>query len=124
MMPLLALMSVVTMFATWRYLDYEFKSGNSLQSLTMNGALVGVAVPLFVVTMTSQNVPGVAVLRANGYDPPVSPIIATTGFDLSTGWGSPDAAALAASLHAAQSLRSARKDTEVIRVQLDPAELI
>jgi primosomal protein N' (replication factor Y) len=35
-----------------------------------------------------------------------------------------DAAALAASLHAAQSLRSARKDTEVVRVQLDPAELI
>jgi primosomal protein N' (replication factor Y) (superfamily II helicase) len=35
-----------------------------------------------------------------------------------------DGAGLAASLHAAQSLRSARKDTEVIRVQLDPAELI
>jgi primosomal protein N' (replication factor Y) len=35
-----------------------------------------------------------------------------------------DAAALAAGLHAAQSLRSARKDTEVVRVQLDPAELI
>jgi primosomal protein N' (replication factor Y) len=35
-----------------------------------------------------------------------------------------DGAALAASLHAAQSLRSARKDTQVIRVQLDPAELI
>lgn len=42
-------------------------------------AAIGVALPLFVVTMTSQNVPGVAVLRANGYDPPVSPIIATTG---------------------------------------------
>src|SRR5262249_33495064 len=35
-----------------------------------------------------------------------------------------DAPALAASLHAAQSLRSARKDPQVIRVQLDPAELI
>ena len=35
-----------------------------------------------------------------------------------------DAAALAASLHAAQSLRSARKDAQVVRVQLDPAELI
>lgn len=42
-------------------------------------AAIGVALPLFVVTMTSQNVPGVAVLRANGYDPPVSPIITTTG---------------------------------------------
>lgn len=42
-------------------------------------ALVGVAVPLFAVTMASQNVPGVAVLRGHGYDPPVSPIITTTG---------------------------------------------
>jgi len=32
-----------SVFATYRYLDYEFKSGNALQSLTMNGALVGVA---------------------------------------------------------------------------------
>ena len=42
-------------------------------------ALVGVALPLFVVTMASQNVPGVAVLRTNGYDPPISPIVTTTG---------------------------------------------
>jgi primosomal protein N' (replication factor Y) len=35
-----------------------------------------------------------------------------------------DAAALAAGLHAAQSVRSARKDPEAVRVQLDPAELI
>jgi hypothetical protein len=32
-----------SMFATWRYLDYDFKSGNALQSMSMNGALVGVA---------------------------------------------------------------------------------
>jgi benzoate membrane transport protein len=42
-------------------------------------AVVGVAVPLFLVTMASQNVPGAAVLRAHGYTPPVSPLIATTG---------------------------------------------
>jgi hypothetical protein len=30
-------------FATWRYLDYDFKSGNAMQSMTMNGALVGLA---------------------------------------------------------------------------------
>jgi hypothetical protein len=30
-------------FASWRYLDYDFKSGNALQSMDMNGALVGVA---------------------------------------------------------------------------------
>lgn len=43
------------------------------------GALVGIALPLFVVTMTSQNVPGAAVLRASGYDAPVSPLIGWTG---------------------------------------------
>ncbi|MEY1662399.1 benzoate/H(+) symporter BenE family transporter [Isoalcanivorax beigongshangi] len=41
--------------------------------------LVGVGLPLFVVTMASQNLPGVAVLKANGYQPPVSPLLTTTG---------------------------------------------
>ncbi|MGB3288092.1 MAG: benzoate/H(+) symporter BenE family transporter [Burkholderiaceae bacterium] len=42
-------------------------------------ALIGVGIPLFIVTMTSQNVPGLAVLRANGYDTPASPLISWTG---------------------------------------------
>lgn len=42
-------------------------------------ALIGVAVPLFVVTMASQNVPGVAVIRASGYAVPISPLIGWTG---------------------------------------------
>lgn len=42
-------------------------------------AIVGIAIPLFVVTMASQNVPGVAALRGHGYGPPISPIITTTG---------------------------------------------
>ena len=42
-------------------------------------ALFGIALPLFVVTMASQNVPGVAVLRASGYEPPVSPIVGWIG---------------------------------------------
>jgi len=42
-------------------------------------ALVGVALPLFVITMASQNVPGVAVIRASGYQVPVSPLIGWTG---------------------------------------------
>lgn len=43
-------------------------------------ALIGLGVPLFVVTMASQNIPGVAVLRANGYRTPVSPLMSWTGF--------------------------------------------
>lgn len=42
-------------------------------------ALIGIALPLFLVTMTSQNVPGAAVLRASGYDAPISPLIGWTG---------------------------------------------
>jgi benzoate membrane transport protein len=43
------------------------------------GALVGVALPLFIVTMASQNVPGVALIRASGYATPISPLIGWTG---------------------------------------------
>lgn len=40
---------------------------------------LGVAVPLFLVTMASQNAPGVATMKASGYDVPVSPLIVVTG---------------------------------------------
>ncbi|TAL92513.1 MAG: benzoate transporter BenE [Paraburkholderia sp.] len=42
-------------------------------------AIVSIGIPLFVVAMASQNVPGIAVLRADGYTTPSSPLIATTG---------------------------------------------
>ena len=41
--------------------------------------LISAGIPLFVVTMTSQNVPGLAVLRANGYRAPLSPLLTVTG---------------------------------------------
>ena len=42
-------------------------------------AAISLALPLFVVTMASQNLPGVAVIRATGYDLPVSRLITMTG---------------------------------------------
>ncbi|HRK37624.1 MAG TPA: benzoate/H(+) symporter BenE family transporter [Burkholderiaceae bacterium] len=42
-------------------------------------AAISLALPLFVVTMASQNLPGVAVMRATGYDLPVSKLISLTG---------------------------------------------
>ena len=42
-------------------------------------AFVSLALPLFVVTMASQNLPGFAVLRASGYQPPVQPALLVTG---------------------------------------------
>lgn len=43
------------------------------------GALIGVGVPLFVVTMAAQNVPGTAALRSHGYDVPISPVLTVSG---------------------------------------------
>lgn len=42
-------------------------------------ATIGLALPLFLVTMASQNVPGLAVLAANGYRPDAGPIFVATG---------------------------------------------
>ncbi|WP_168562118.1 benzoate/H(+) symporter BenE family transporter [Rhizobacter sp. SG703] len=42
-------------------------------------ALVSLALPLFIVTMASQNLPGVAAIRAAGYDMPVSKLITLSG---------------------------------------------
>jgi len=42
-------------------------------------AMIGVGIPLYVVTMVSQNIPGFAVLRTAGYAAPISPIISWTG---------------------------------------------
>ncbi|KQN48177.1 hypothetical protein ASE93_06955 [Serratia sp. Leaf50] len=40
--------------------------------------LIGIGVPFFVVTMASQNAPGIATLNASGYKVAVSPLIAST----------------------------------------------
>jgi benzoate membrane transport protein len=42
-------------------------------------ALIGIALPLYMVTMASQNVPGIAVLATNGYHPEVAPLLGWTG---------------------------------------------
>ena len=42
-------------------------------------AALGLGVPLFLVTMASQNIPGMAVLHLNGYRPPAGPLFLTTG---------------------------------------------
>lgn len=42
-------------------------------------SLLGIGLPFFLVTMASQNAPGVATLKASGYPVPVSPLMTTTG---------------------------------------------
>jgi benzoate membrane transport protein len=43
------------------------------------GTLVSLGLPLFIVTMASQNVPGMAVLASYGYRPPLRPLLVSTG---------------------------------------------
>jgi benzoate membrane transport protein len=43
------------------------------------GTLIGLGLPLFVVTMVSQNVAGLSVLRAHGYHAPLRSVLTTTG---------------------------------------------
>ena len=41
--------------------------------------LIGIAVPLFIVTMASQNIPGMAILNLNGYHPDTGRLFTATG---------------------------------------------
>lgn len=50
-----------------------------MPSFTLD-AIIRIALPLYVVTMASQNLPGVAVMKANGFDLRPSPIFILTGF--------------------------------------------
>lgn len=43
-------------------------------------SILNISIPLFIVTMTSQNIPGIAVMKAAGYNPRVSTLISWTGF--------------------------------------------
>jgi benzoate membrane transport protein len=42
-------------------------------------AIIGIALPLFLVTMASQNIPGMVVLTVNGYRPAPGPMFTVTG---------------------------------------------
>ncbi|MEQ9260025.1 MAG: benzoate/H(+) symporter BenE family transporter [Roseovarius sp.] len=42
-------------------------------------AALGIGLPLFIVTMATQNIPGIAVLRAHGYTPAPGPLFAAVG---------------------------------------------
>lgn len=100
-LPLLAVFLVVRMFsATWAVIAVlvagvgwagvlgkiaSTGTGLALPELVWvtpvfeTSALLGLGVPLFLVSMASQNLPGFAVLRAAGYQPPTRPALGITG---------------------------------------------
>ncbi|VDZ73615.1 putative benzoate transporter [Atlantibacter hermannii] len=52
--------------------------GFTLPHFTLQ-SLLGIGLPFFLVTMASQNAPGIATLKASGYPVPVSPLMTFTG---------------------------------------------
>jgi benzoate membrane transport protein len=84
-LAVLAVLLVGVVLAFGGGLARPLSSDLSLSSLTFiapawePAALIGLGLPLFLVTMASQNLPGLAVLKASGYQPPSRPILAATG---------------------------------------------
>lgn len=58
----------------------ELRPAPILTAPTLNlSVVVSLAIPLFLVTMAAQNVPGMAVLATYGYAPPLRPLLVATG---------------------------------------------
>ena len=60
-------------------LDFTLPAPLFIRPEFHESALIGLGIPLYLVTMASQNLPGFATLRAAGYAPPVRPALITTG---------------------------------------------
>lgn len=60
-------------------IDLQFATPVWVQPKFELSALISLGIPLFIVTMASQNLPGIAALRTANYDAPASPIITSTG---------------------------------------------
>lgn len=43
------------------------------------GAILSIGIPLYLVTMASQNIPGIAIMKSFGYEVPFKPVMVATG---------------------------------------------
>ena len=82
-MVIAVLVAAIVIFAATRVTPEALAVGLPTPTLVLPAftphALIGIGLPLFLVTMASQNLPGLAVMRANGYELPVRPIFVATG---------------------------------------------
>ncbi len=86
--PGMAVIVVLVAGITWSFLSGqnsgEFSLGFSAIEFVAPSfsiaSIIGLSIPLYLVGMASQNLPGLAVIRASGYNPPVGSSIAITGF--------------------------------------------
>ncbi|MBL4832033.1 MAG: benzoate/H(+) symporter BenE family transporter [Aliivibrio sp.] len=60
-------------------LQWQISTLHYIQPEWSIAAFISIGLPLFVVTMASQNIPGIAVLKAHGYQAPVSSTMTVTG---------------------------------------------
>lgn len=65
--------------ATWPALSLPLPRLTFIPPEWRVDVLLGLGLPLYLVTMASQNLPGFATLRAHGYEPPVRAGLVTTG---------------------------------------------
>ncbi len=63
---------------TFNLMQFQFAKPLWTTPVLSTGSLA-IAIPLFIVTMASQNIPGVSVLRGSGYNVPLSPVIGWIG---------------------------------------------
>lgn len=85
--PGLAVIAVLVVGIIWSFATGQNSADFNLGLSTVEfvapsfslAAIIGLSIPLYLVGMASQNLPGLAVLRASGYNPPVGSSVATTG---------------------------------------------
>ncbi|MBK6466433.1 MAG: benzoate/H(+) symporter BenE family transporter [Rhodobacter sp.] len=66
-------------FADWPALALPLPRLSFIAPAFDGGSIIGLALPLYLVTMASQNLPGFATMRAAGYEPPVRSALGLTG---------------------------------------------
>jgi benzoate membrane transport protein len=63
----------------WQSIDWQWAQPVWVTPSFSVAALIGMALPLFIITMAAQNIPGVAAMKARGYAPPLSPVMGWIG---------------------------------------------
>jgi len=63
----------------WQSIDWQWAQPVWVSPQFSLPALIGMALPLFIITMAAQNIPGVAAMKAHGYTPPLSPVMGWIG---------------------------------------------
>jgi len=67
------------LFETGQAFEFQMAYPEFVMPAFSISAMIGIGLPLYIVTMTSQNIPGVVALKTAGYQPPISASLTVTG---------------------------------------------